>query len=126
MDIRLTNEEKRIRRFLIKRAKGLANYTYSQLCEELILPYDMSDQNERKLLGNLLGNISEYEVSMGRPMLSSIVVDKNLRMPGKGFFTLAENLGLLNRTNSKQNFAINENKATKMYWMSHDDVDDLE
>src|SRR5579862_8278403 len=43
-------------------------------------------------VGHLVGEISEDEVNLGRPMLSAVVVDKNTGLPGKGFFKLAQDL----------------------------------
>ena len=41
----------------------------------------------------LLGEISRDEVAAGRGMLSVVVVHKDDTFPGKGFFTLAKQLG---------------------------------
>ncbi len=42
---------------------------------------------------HLLGQISSEEDTAGRGMLSVLVVHKNDRMPGQGFFDLAQRLG---------------------------------
>lgn len=45
-----------------------------------------------KLVGHLVGEISEDEVKHGRPMLSALAVQKNTGEPGDGFFILAAKL----------------------------------
>ena len=45
-----------------------------------------------KLVGHLVGEISEDEVKRRRPMLSALAVEKNTGEPGDGFFKLAAKL----------------------------------
>jgi hypothetical protein len=43
-------------------------------------------------IGRILGRISDNEVAEGRPMLSAIVVTRDTKMPGEGFFNLGREL----------------------------------
>jgi hypothetical protein len=45
--------------------------------------------------GYMLGEISEQMHLVGKPMLSALVVNQGMGMPGKGFFELAVLLGRL-------------------------------
>jgi len=45
--------------------------------------------------GHLLGEISERTHLQGEPMLSALVLNKDTRLPGAGFFGLAKSLGRL-------------------------------
>jgi hypothetical protein len=62
-------------------------------------------------VGTILGEISEDEVNQGRPMLSAVVVSVNSHLPGKGFYGLAQALGLLD------NDCGDEEKLR--FWRSH-------
>lgn len=53
----------------------------------------MDNWDHRNELARLLGEISKREHEVGRPMLSAVVVHKGGTDPGKGFFTLARELG---------------------------------
>lgn len=48
----------------------------------------IESRNDEELIGEVLGEISDHERREGRPLLSAIVVHKNLpQVPGKGFYT---------------------------------------
>ena len=49
--------------------------------------------HERGLLSGILADISTYENSRKRPLLSAVVNYKNDNSAGKGFYTLARDLG---------------------------------
>ena len=65
-----------LRQRLIEKAKSRETEYYSDI------------MNGRALIGKLLGAISEYELRRGRPPLSAIVIRKDTKMPGRGFFTV--------------------------------------
>ncbi len=65
-----------LRQRLIAEAKKGETVYYSDL------------MNGRAWIGTLLGAISEYELRRGRPPLSAIVIRKDTKMPGTGFFTI--------------------------------------
>lgn len=47
------------------------------------------------MTGRMLGDIVTREQSLGRPMLSAVVVSSTNEQPGSGFYALAEQLGLI-------------------------------
>ncbi len=55
---------------------------------------DMSLDSDRARIGELLDEISSFEFQNGRPLLSAVVIRGDSNIPGSGFFTLAEHLGL--------------------------------
>lgn len=55
---------------------------------------DMSNPADRNRIAEILGDISTYEHDNHRPMLSAVVILQDSNKPGKGFFTLAKELGL--------------------------------
>jgi hypothetical protein len=84
---------KKIYKKLKEIAKRQETITYSQFASDCNIPY--SDVDERNLFHHMLGDISEFEVKEGRPMLSVLVHHKGdvLRTPGPGWFNLADKLG---------------------------------
>lgn len=46
----------------------------------------------RGKIGHIIDNISSYEHDLGHPLLSSVMVSRNMEQ-GDGFFKLAEELG---------------------------------
>ena len=82
-----------IRMKLIEIARLRTTWTYSQLNEQMLLGLDFSIENHRQLIGDWLGEISEYEFSKGRPLLSSLITHKNgKREQGDGFYKLCSHL----------------------------------
>ena len=73
------------------RMRGLVNYE--------VLAHTVGLPTERYMLQNLLpkllGQISTDECAAKRPMLSAIVIRKDKKVPGDGFFKLAQDLGFL-------------------------------
>ncbi len=53
--------------------------------EQVGLQWDHKNPNDRKLIGQLLGEVSRQEYSRGRPLLTAVVVMKGEDMPGAGF-----------------------------------------
>jgi len=81
---------------LKERAKEERLITYGEIAP--LAQLDMTLVRDRKEIGRLLGEISTYEHSHGRPLLSAIVVwkdgDRCGSSPGPGFFQLRRELGL--------------------------------
>ena len=99
---------------------------YGSLNQLLDSPYDLTQSYERHQLGEDLGDISEFEHSQGRPLLSSIVVAEENGLPGVGFFEMAERLHdvdgkpLFDPTSlSKKKYLSQEQKKVFEYWKSH-------
>ena len=57
-------------------------------------------------VGRDLGHISEDEVAVGRPMISAIVVNKDDRLLGRGFFKLGQDLHRVDPGEDETAFAI--------------------
>lgn len=120
----LTKEEKEIRQILIDVASKGLTITYTNLCYRAGLELDMQNRQHASYLGDLIGNISDYEVKYGRPMLSSVVLTKK-GYEGNGFFRLAEEL--FDRSISKQEEKKFQNEMiaqTHLYWETHTDETD--
>lgn len=112
--------QKEIRNYLITRAKLGTIIHYGSLNQLLDTPYDLSNSYERHLLGEDLGEISEFEHSQGRPLLSAIVVAEENKLSGVGFFEMAERLELFDPSKtSKKKFLEQEQKKVFDYWKNH-------
>ena len=82
---------------LIEVARNKGTTTYGEI-GPIVGILDFSNPGSGIQIGEILGEISKYEHSCGRPMLSALVTYKDEPKPGPGFFTLARELGLLMRT----------------------------
>jgi hypothetical protein len=83
---------------LIRAAQYRGVTTYQAIAQIMGLPLKGSHMG--KEVGQMLGEISEDEVSQGRPMLSAVAVGVN-GFPGSGFYALARQFGRLT-TDDKQ------------------------
>ena len=80
-----------------------------------VVGLSMRNPHHRRLLGQQLGAISEYEIDHDRPMLSAVVIHKGER-PGSGFFQLGEEIGVKRSFESDANFADEELRRVHDYW----------
>lgn len=87
---------------------------YGELAPELNL--DMENPQDRLEIGQVLGEISRFEVANGRPMLSSIVVEADDHLPDKRFFALGQELGQVADHEDEVSFAVRQIKMTHEYW----------
>ena len=83
-----------VRDFLIELARKREGFIYyQQLSDKCNLGFNFQDNpNDRTEIGRILGEISEYEHNQERPLLSALVLSRNLQ-EGDGFFKLCEELG---------------------------------
>ncbi len=110
---------KDLRNILVERAKIGATIQYGKLNEEMGCPYQLDISSERTRMGEDLGDISEFEFSQNRPLLSSIVVNVN-GVPGVGFFEMANKVGLFDPSKqSKKKFLKEEQDKVFKYWKNH-------
>ena len=110
---------KDIRNILIERAELGATIQYGKLNELIGCPYNLEISSERTRMGEDLGDISEFENSQGRPLLSSVVVNTN-GVTGVGFFEMAQKLELFDPSKqSKKKFLQQEQKKVFEYWKRH-------
>ena len=93
------------------RMRGLVNYEV--LARTVGLPTER--YMLQNLLPKLLGQISTDECAGKRPMLSAIVIRKDKRIPGDGFFKLAQDLGFLET-------GATEAESTQFWQREKDDV----
>lgn len=82
----------RIRRKLIQIAREGNMIYYSDLNQELDLGFDFKIKHHQKMIGELLGEISESEYEKSRPLLSSLVIRKNDKEQGDGWYKLCSRL----------------------------------
>ena len=87
---------------LIKAARAKQPITYGEIAEIMGLP--PSGDHMARETGEILGEISEYEHLHGRPLLSAVVVRSDKKTIGKGFFTLARELGKLQEGMDERSF----------------------
>jgi len=95
-------------------AKNHQTTTYGEIAP--LGGLDMSLQRDRTEIGRILGEISKNEHEQGRPLLSAIVLRKGGESPGKGFFTLAQELGLMKPQQDKQAFWCQEVEKVFQTW----------
>ena len=62
-----------------------------------------------------LNQIGEQETANGRPLLTAVVVSKDKRVSGEGFFVLARQSRLFNNTDSRT-FWESELKKVHNFW----------
>lgn len=105
---------------LVEAARVSETVAYGELGE--MLHMDFGNPNDRRRVGVLLGDISRLEVAAGRPMISSVVIHKDDFQPGKGFFALGRELGLVDPGEDELAFAIRQLKATWATWAATQDA----
>ena len=98
---------------LITAAKYRGTLTYQEIAKMMGLP--LSGVHLPGVTGKILGEISEDEVSNGRPMLSALAVGLK-GLPGPGFYNLARKLGKLNLEEDEQQFWQKECQAVYNVW----------
>lgn len=100
-------------------AKQRATTTYGKVAP--LAELDMSVQEDRYRIGQILDEINEYEVGQGHPMLSVIVVRADPPRPGQGFFDCARRLGCYggNSESDALEFFVKELNAVHDFWASH-------
>ena len=98
----------------VARQKQLISYSEAGS----IVGLNMNRPPDRAQIGSLLKEICEHEVSRHWPMLSAIVVRKNSKRPGPGFYKLARELGKLQseEPSNEQNFLKSEQEQVYKNW----------
>lgn len=85
-----------VRSFLIELARKKTNQiiAYQRLSDACNLKLSMQDgEHVRAEIGRILGEISKYENSFKRPLLSALVLRAGDQLEGDGFYKLADELG---------------------------------
>jgi hypothetical protein len=87
---------KEVRKYLIENVacfKG-ATIGYQVLCDQCQLGLKMKDSEyDRAEIGRIIGEISAFEHTNKRPLLSPLVTNKTTGYEGDGFYKLCEELG---------------------------------
>ena len=107
---------KAIHKKLMEVAHLQTTISYSELAP--LADLDMSRDNDRAEIGRILGEVSVHEHEEGRPMLSAVVTHKD-GDPGKGFYTLARELGVMAWRIDKLAFWSQELRKVHDYWSTH-------
>ncbi len=112
-----------VRKYLIDLARKRTNQTitYQKLSDECNLGLYMQEGiHIRSQMGTLLGEISIYEHSNNRPLLSSLVVRLGDNLEGNGFYKLADELGFGDWRKLKREgiFEIQEIKKCIEFWQN--------
>ena len=76
---------------------------------------NMANEEDRREMSKLLGEISRHEHEQGSPLLSAVVIHLEDNMPGNGFFTLATELNLF-RDGDRFMYFINELRRVHDHW----------
>ena len=95
--------------------------TYSQLVDRVTFrltnvadgePFEIREWTslDRAVIGNFLGRIAAESYQQGRFLASALVIGMESNGPGEGFYTLAEEVGLL-RTSDET--------ARLQFWLDH-------
>ena len=99
---------------LVRAARAREFVHYDELAK--LLGVDMSNEHWAVQVGKVLDPINEAEVAAGRPMLSAIVVSKDTMLPGRGFFTLGQQLRRTEPGEDEIAFAIRQIRRVHDYW----------
>ncbi|MBL7119246.1 MAG: hypothetical protein ISS53_01020 [Dehalococcoidia bacterium] len=75
----------------------------------------------RREMGCLLAEVCQNEAKEGRPLLGSVVVRKDTRVPGEGYFRGAQRLGKFqgHSDEDRRAFWLQELERVHAYWSSH-------
>ncbi|MBM3942317.1 MAG: hypothetical protein FJ316_05240 [SAR202 cluster bacterium] len=80
-----------------------------------LLGVSIGEAAGRQRVAELLKQISAAEHAAGRPLLSAVVVMKGKKLPGAGFFALAQSVGLYDGADP-QGFWQREVQRVWEYW----------
>ena len=105
-----------VRNELLRVARAQEITSYSVIAP--VAGINLDTDAGRAVLARLLGEISTAEHAAGRPLLSAVVVLKGSDVPGRGFFTLARDLGRF-AGGDDMKFWVEEVKRVWDYWMTH-------
>ena len=102
---------------IAKVAKSGGTTYYSDIAP--LVGLDMGFPPDRNRISDILDEISRIEHANGNPLLSAVVILKEENIPGQGFFTLAQSLGLCDgNPDSELEFWIQELRRVHEHWGS--------
>ncbi len=92
---------------------------YEELNQHCNLDLDFSLDSDRRRIGKILGDVSEYEIARGAPLLSAVVVQQSTMRPGTGFNKLVDALGLSLPGEDRDTQYVRILKEVHDYWATH-------
>ena len=111
-----------VRNKLIEVSKNKTIIGYQELCDACNLKLNMRENpSDRTEIGRILGKISVYEFENDRPLLSAVVLSKNME-EGDGFYKLCEMLGITKNWRKLKDdivFSAQEINKCHEYWTQH-------
>jgi hypothetical protein len=113
-----------IYKILIETIRGRKESIYYSVLASrigLISSVDAFEIDLQTQLAHLIGIVSHFEKENGRPMLSAIVVNKESKMPGGGFFGWAKQLELQKKESNRE-FWINQIKELRKCWKLESEI----
>jgi hypothetical protein len=87
--------------------------TYQEIAQAVGLPTTGNFMSRE--IGSLIGEVSRNEIDEGRPMLSSLVVGVS-GVPGEGYYTWAQDLGVFKQGDDEEKFWISECEIIYEQW----------
>jgi hypothetical protein len=112
----MTNDAKRIRRYLINNAHKEQNSYYSNINNDLSLGFIFDGKGGNRDFGNLLLEVAQHEQCKSRPMLTLLAVLKQSNMPNDNVFEFAFELGYRKSDSKDYHWLIDEMKAVLTFW----------
>lgn len=112
----------KVRKYLIDAARQKSKFVfYSEIVTDCGLKFNLKTTHGQKQLNNTLDEISEFENSAGRPLLSVIAIYKDIRKNdhGEGFYYHAEKLGKGNARKLKRElYGFIEAENCRKFWQN--------
>lgn len=110
----LSPEVNELREMLLEIARSEKVSSYQPIGK--LFGLDMRNPSHRRRIGELLADVSRFEVAHGRPMLSSVVVQADTSMPGQGFYTLGLELDLVRLNEDEMAFSVRQLNEVFAHW----------
>ncbi|QHT67404.1 hypothetical protein GXP67_12550 [Rhodocytophaga rosea] len=109
----------KVRDYLIGLAKNRSLINYQELSDVCNLGLDMAKRSDRGKITKILEDIANHEFSENRPILSVIIIGKASNIPGKRFYSILSEIGVLKRNPDQKEkimYFIDQVKAVHNYW----------
>ncbi|MCU0373594.1 MAG: hypothetical protein MUE56_10180 [Ignavibacteria bacterium] len=112
----------KVRKYLIDAARDKTRFVYySEIVSDCGLRLNLRSTTGQKKLNSVLDEVSEFENSAGRPLLSALAIYKDIRRNdhGDGFYYNAEKLGKGNARKLKRElFGFTEAESCRRFWQN--------
>lgn len=104
---------------LVRRARTGRLITYSELAA--VGGFDLVEEKDREELARSLDEITDFELSQGRPLIAAIVVSKETNRPGGGFFVFARARGRVGPAEDEDTYWAREVGQVHAAWSGRPD-----